>query len=176
MEDTNRAIDIAVGVIVFIIALSVNVFLYASINKSIKEVLSVNDTDASIIVTEQDISNEYVKYSASEIFFIVQDMIAKTDVDDERYIVDEYNPYHDDIKVSFWENGNAVAVRTWYKLSDFTKEMYSKNKQTGAITSGFDTYFTKDSKYKVEYTYEYQEPDRLNLSNHKILEIKFTKM
>lgn len=176
MEDTSRALDIAVGVIIFIIALSVNVFLYASINKSIKEVLSVNNTDSSIIVTQEDIRNEYVEYSASEIFYMIQDMIAKTDEQDERYIDDEYNPYNTSIKVEFWKNGEANITKSWSKLSDFITDMYNLNRQTGAITSNFGTYFTDDAKYKIDYTYEYVDIDKLNLSNHKIVMIKFTKM
>lgn len=167
MEETNKVIDISVGVIIFIIALSVNVFLYVSINKSIKEVLSINNTDSGITVSQNDINSEYVEYSTSEIFFMVQDMIEKTDKDNEKYIEDEYSPYHNDIVISLWDNAGR-KTRQWKTLQSFFDET-----TLFAMKGGV---FDRDGKYKVEYTYEYNELNNLNLSNHKIIEIKFTKM
>ena len=95
MEEASKAIDIAVGVIIFMIALSVNVVLYVSINKAVQEVLSINDTQSNVIVSDEEINNTYVEYSSSEIFFMVQDMILATDESGNQYISDEYTPYKD---------------------------------------------------------------------------------
>lgn len=177
MEEANKVIDITTGVIIFMIALSVNIYLYASINNSIKEVLSINDIDSSIIVTQDDINNEYVEYSASEVFFMIQEMIQKTDPNTVGYLKDEYSPYNNnEMDIEFWENGNSSATAIWPKLSDFLNVMYKVDTATGNITSNFATYFTNDSKYKVEFEYEYQDADKLNITNHKLIKIKFTKM
>lgn len=110
MEETNKVIDISVGVIIFIIALSVNVVLYASINKSIKEVLSINNVDPSIIATDQEIANEYVEYTVSEIFFMLQDIKEQLNVDEDYYLLDQYSPYRSDTKVSLCSIGSNNSV------------------------------------------------------------------
>lgn len=167
MEEINKVVDITVAVIIFVIAISVNVFLYASVNKSINEVLSINETDSSIIVTNEDIYNASVKYTASQIFFMVQNMIEQTDVEHESYVKDEYSPYNLDIKVELWDSG--VNSKSWANLNDFLDDVYRKKNM-------FGTYFNDDFKYTIDYIYEYVELDELNVNNHKIKEIKFTKI
>ena len=174
MEDASKAMDIAVGVIIFMIALSVNVALYVSINKAVQEVLSINDTQTNVIVSDEEINNTYVEYTSSEIFFMIQDMILLTDETGAEYIRDEYTPYTNDVTVELWKNGSNGILKRWNNLQLFINDMYRQNGDT--VTSLFKTYFPDNVKYKIEYVYEYQDVDKLNLSNHKLKTIKFTKM
>ena len=116
MEDASKAMDIAVGVIIFMIALSVNVALYVSINKAVQEVLSINDTQTNVIVSDEEINNTYVEYTSSEIFFMIQDMILLTDETGSEYIRDEYTPYTNDVTVELWQNGSNVILKRWNNL------------------------------------------------------------
>lgn len=169
MEDASKAIELAVGVIIFIIALTIAVLLYNKLADTANNALSINDTQNSVTYNKNNISKDFgYVYTYAEVCGLINDIRENADSD----MYSELNNY------------NSIAIYKGY-MDPTTMEDTQKagTSRISASSSGINAVDTSDlnayganntdSRYKIKCTYEnYEESTQEQLNGHKPTKIE----
>lgn len=152
MEDASKAIELAVGVIIFVIAITIAIVLYNRLADVSNNSIGINETQNSVIYDKEELGADFgYIYKREDIYYLIQELKAKES---------EYgNP---EIKIKKREeNGNITNIS-------------SKRINNISMSSIPGSNIEKD-RYSIEFNYKYDENDMLLLlNNHELEEIIIT--
>lgn len=152
MEDAAKAIELAVGVIIFIVALTIAIVLYNKLADTANNALTINETKNSVVYNKNDIpSNFGYVYTAEDIYYLIQDIKG--------------NDLYSKLTDVYICNGHANGNNTGEDIIDLNSYVYRKTRDNIKYENSL---FDNNSMYKVKYEYEYIEKDILTeLNTHK---------
>ncbi|MBE5821306.1 MAG: hypothetical protein E7311_01795 [Clostridiales bacterium] len=152
MEDAAKAIELAVGVIIFIVALTIGLLLYNKLADTANNALTINDTQNSVTYNKNDLPKDFgYIYNSEDIYYLIKDIKSDNELYSEvnRIYVGEGN----------YTNEEGISYTPKTKVS------INENQFNGS-----------NEKYKLKYEYEYIEKDILTeLNTHKPKEIYIIK-
>lgn len=147
MEDVSKAIELAVGVIIFIIAVTIALILYNSLADTANNVLQINDMQNSITYSKDSLPSDFgYIYNANDIYYLINNLDSNLYSKLKKIIVAK-GFYNNDISDDKLKDDNEYNINS---IND--NKIYN--------------YFTEGSKYKIKYDYEYEE-NSLSLEENK---------
>ncbi len=161
MEDVSRVIEIAVGIILFIIAVTIAILTYSKLSKAAENSLSINNMESDVIYNSDEI-NEQI-YTKQDIYFLLNDIVRQSD---ETQVDEDNNIYKELINV------DTLVINNQTSRISINKNTISSVIQNA---TAFNSRFTSE-KYKIEYVYKYVETDNSNLNGHLPTKIIFTSI
>lgn len=77
MENASKAIWLAIGAILFIVAVTITIVMYNNMINTVNNALSINNIKTN--VTEQDDGVQTVVYNRAQLYYMLQDLNANRD-------------------------------------------------------------------------------------------------
>lgn len=160
MENSSEAIELSVGVILFIIAITIAIALFSNINKVTKNLLSVSNTNANIVVDQEVEETTKNVYYRSDVVAVMYEILLHNVPTDPNYDPTP-NLYTSttEYPITFILE-NEVLTQT--NLED-KLESYMKNVK-------------KDEEYAIDYTFTYVDGDAVSSNMHKVKTLHIRKL
>ena len=143
MENASKAIWLAVGAILFIVALTITIIMYTNMINTVNNTISINNIKTN--VTEQEGQVQEIQYTKSQLYFILKGV---------------YENFENDRETDIY-TANLSVKSTLITKTNYIEKLSNLMDNLPAAT------------YTVTYTYERVDSGMNNMNNHKIASINW---
>lgn len=155
MEDAAKAIELAVGAIMFVIAVTIAIVLYNNLAQTATNALTINETQNSVIYNENEIEANFgYIYTPEDIYYLIKEIKEGNDL---------YSKIIENGRIALCK-GSGDNYSEYRSLSNTIIQNYDVDNLFARIEGNGNL----NSRYKIEYEFEYNKKDVLTeLNTHK---------